>query len=140
MQWCLDLLSWEVNPYEKAATSASFFCVHSSSKVSTLSFYFRRTYCQTKQNKYVTKSGLGSQSWVFLAPWSRSRLKKQELEQLGKKSGAGAPKKLAGSSALRYTDHKEIVQKKTIILIVLYFLQFYLSSLRVKEYFAKLNQ
>ena len=30
--------------------------------------------------------------------------------------------------------------KKTIILLVLYFLQFYLSSLQGKEYFAKLNQ
>ena len=30
--------------------------------------------------------------------------------------------------------------KQTIILLVLYFLQFYLTSLRGKEYFAKLNQ
>ena len=30
--------------------------------------------------------------------------------------------------------------KKTIILLVLYFLQFYLTSLREKEYLAKLNQ
>ena len=30
--------------------------------------------------------------------------------------------------------------KKTIILLVLYFWQFYLTSLREKEYFAKLNQ
>ena len=30
--------------------------------------------------------------------------------------------------------------KKTIILLVLYFLQFYLTSLRGKENFAKLNQ
>ena len=30
--------------------------------------------------------------------------------------------------------------KKTIILLVLYFLHFYLTSLRGKEYFAKLNQ
>ena len=29
--------------------------------------------------------------------------------------------------------------KKTIILLVLYFLQFYLTSLLGKEYFAKLN-
>ena len=56
-------------------------------------------------------AGLGSR--VFLAPWSRSRLKKnQEPEPLGKKSGAGAgaAKKLAGSSALREDKkHKEIV-------------------------------
>jgi hypothetical protein len=30
--------------------------------------------------------------------------------------------------------------KKTIILLVLYVLQFYLTSLQRKEYFAKLNQ
>ena len=30
--------------------------------------------------------------------------------------------------------------KKTIIFLVLYFLQFYLTSLWGKEYFAKLNQ
>ena len=30
--------------------------------------------------------------------------------------------------------------KKTIIILVLYFLQFYVTSLRGKEYFAKLNQ
>ena len=30
--------------------------------------------------------------------------------------------------------------KKTIILLVSYFLQFYLTSLRGKEYFAKFNQ
>ena len=30
--------------------------------------------------------------------------------------------------------------KKTIILLVLYFLQFYLTSLWGKEYFGKLNQ
>ena len=30
--------------------------------------------------------------------------------------------------------------KKTIILLVLYLLQFYLTNLRGKEYFAKLNQ
>ena len=41
-------------------------------------------------------------SRVFLAPWSRSRLEE--------KSGAGAAKKLAGSSALREDKkHKEIV-------------------------------
>jgi hypothetical protein len=38
------------------------------------------------------KAGLGSR--VFLAPWSRSRLEKQSV------AGAGASKKLAGSSAL----------------------------------------
>ena len=37
-----------------------------------------------------------------MAPWSQSRSKKkyQEPEPLGKKSGAGAAKKLAGSPAL----------------------------------------
>ena len=64
-----------------------------------------------------------------LAPWSQSHLrKKQEPEPLGKKSGAA--KKLAGSSALREDEHKEIVllvkivsfyDKKAIILLVLYF-------------------
>ena len=39
---------------------------------------------------------------MLLAPWSRNRLKKnKEPEPLGKKSGAGAAKKLAGSSALQ---------------------------------------
>ena len=37
------------------------------------------------------KTGLGSRSLVFLDPWSR----------LEKKTGAGAAKKLAGSSALQ---------------------------------------
>ena len=47
----------------------------------------------------VVDSGLGSR--VFLAPWSRSRLKKnRSRSRLEKKSGAGAAKKLAGSSAL----------------------------------------
>jgi len=51
---------------------------------------------------------------VFLAPWSRSRLKKKNRSRsrLEKKSGAraGAAKKLAGSSALREDKkHKEIV-------------------------------
>ena len=59
--------------------------------------------------------GLGSRSRVFLAPWSRSRLKKKPgtgAGAAGKKSGAGAgaAKKLAGSSALREDKkHKEIV-------------------------------
>jgi len=51
---------------------------------------------------FVYKSGMGSRSRVFLAPWSRSRLKK--------KTGTGAGKKLAGSSDLREDKkHKEIV-------------------------------
>ena len=42
-------------------------------------------------------------SRVFLAPWSRSCLKKKtrSRSRLEKKSGAGAAKKIAGSSALR---------------------------------------
>ena len=51
---------------------------------------------------------------MFLAPWSRSRLKKkpgagaaweknQEPEPLEKKAGAGAAKKFAGSPALVFT-------------------------------------
>ena len=59
-------------------------------------------------------AGLGSRSRVFLAPWSRSRWKKKNRSRsrLEKKSGtgAGAAKKLAGSSALREDKkHKEIV-------------------------------
>ena len=40
---------------------------------------------------------------VLLAPWSRSRLtkKNRSRRRLEKKSGAGAAKKLAGSSTLR---------------------------------------
>ena len=57
----------------------------------------------------INKIMCGIQGWgagagrsrVFLAPWSRSRLKRP---------GAGAAKKLAGSSALREDKkHKEIV-------------------------------
>ena len=48
-----------------------------------------------------------SRSWVFLAPWSRSRLKKP---------GAGATKKLARSSALR-----EDIKRKEIVLKLLFF-------------------
>ena len=50
-------------------------------------------------------------SRVFLAPWSRSRLKKtRSHSRLEKKSGAGAAKKLTGSSALlEDKKHKEIV-------------------------------
>ena len=57
-------------------------------------------------------AGLGSQSRVFLAPGSRSRLRKKnrEPEPLRKKSGVGAAKKLSGSSALlEDKKHKEIV-------------------------------
>ena len=58
------------------------------------------------------EAGAG-QSRVFLAPWSRSRLKKkkQEPESLWKKdSGAGTVKKLAYSSPLLVDEkHKEIV-------------------------------
>ena len=56
--------------------------------------------------------GLGSRKRVFLAPWSRSRLKKKNRSRsrLEKKSGAGAAKKLAGSSVQREDKkHKEIV-------------------------------
>ena len=63
-------------------------------------------------------------------------------------------KKLAGSSALLEDNkHNEIVLRsslgiivlvsymvKKIILLVLYYLQFYLTILRGTEYFAKLNQ
>jgi hypothetical protein len=54
------------------------------------------------------------QGWVAGAgcfwPEPDSLEKKQEPEPLGKKSGAGASKKLAGSSALREDKkHKEIV-------------------------------
>ena len=40
-------------------------------------------------------AGLGSRSRVFLAPWSRSRLKNKtrSRSRLEKKSGAGAAKK-----------------------------------------------
>ena len=58
-------------------------------------------------------AGLGSRSRVFLTPWSRSRLreKNQEPEPLGKKSGAGASKNLAGSSALlEDKKHKDIIR------------------------------
>ena len=61
---------------------------------------------------------------MFLAPWSRSPLKKnrsRSRSRLEKKSGAGAAKELAGSSALR-----EDKKQREIIL-----------SLRGKEYFAK---
>ena len=68
--------------------------------------------------------------------------KNQESEPLGKKAGAGVANKLAGSSALLEDKKKKeivlmyfcysslgkivsfMVKKKTIILLVLYFLQF----------------
>ena len=57
-----------------------------------------------RQKKACLLPGLGSRSRVFLAPWSRSR------SRLKKKSGAGAAKKLAGSSTMREDKkHKDIV-------------------------------
>ena len=53
-------------------------------------------------------------SRVFLAPWCRSRLRKKtrSRSRLEKKSGTGAAKNLASSSALREDKkHKEIVLK-----------------------------
>ena len=48
---------------------------------------------------------LRSRSRVFLVPWSRSRSRTKKStrsrSRLGKKSGAGAAKKFAGSPALR---------------------------------------
>ena len=52
-------------------------------------------------------------SRVFLAPWSRSRLRKKKsgAGAAWKKSGAGAAKKLTSSSALlEDKKHKEIVR------------------------------
>ena len=76
-----------------------------------------------KKLGYKTQKSRKKQSWgaeagrsrVFLAPWSRSRLKRkpeagaaweknQEPEPLEKKSGAGAAKKFAGSPALNILD------------------------------------
>ena len=66
-----------------------------------------------------------------LGSWEPEPLEKKQTpetpELLGKKSGAGAAKKLAGSSALREDKkHEEILyfrysSKKTLILLVLYF-------------------
>ena len=71
---------------------------------------------------------------------------------MGKKSGAGAAKKLAGSSALRedkrirklYFSYSFLgkifslrVTKKQLFYLFYIFLEFYLTSLRGKEYFAK---
>ena len=57
-------------------------------------FAGKRIFCQG--------AGAG-QSRVFLAPWSRSRSKKntRSRSRLGKKSGAGAAKKFAGIPTLR---------------------------------------
>ena len=51
--------------------------------------------------------GLGSRSWVVLAPWSRSPLKKKQGAGAAwkKKSGAGAAKKLASSSAKKQLSY-----------------------------------
>ena len=75
--------------------------------------YFHVTDVSTYVCKYPREAGLGSRSRVFLAPWSRSRLKKnRSRSRLEKKSGAGAgaAKKLADSSALlKDKNHKKIV-------------------------------
>ena len=99
--------------------------------------------------------GLGSRSRVFLAPWSRSRLKKNQEPQpepLGKKSQEPEPLKnqpalqpsekikSLGKLYFNYSTLGKILRfmvKKTIILFFYIFLQFYLTSLRGKEYFAK---
>ena len=76
----------------------------------------------------MNKSGALNQGWgagagpsrVFLAPWSQSRLKKtrsRSVSRLEKKSGAGAAKKLAGSSALQ-----EDKKHKEIVLLLLFFM------------------
>ena len=92
---------------------------------------------------------------MFLAPWSRNRLKKKPGAgaALKVRSQAGAAKKLPAPQPCEkiksirklyfsYSSLSKIVSfmiKKTIILLVLYFLQFYLTSLRGKEYFPNLN-
>ena len=89
--------------------------------------------CALVCQSIVSFPGLGSRSRVFLAPWSRRRLKKKTRSwSMEKKSGAGAARKLAGSSALRedknirklyfsYSSLGKILSfmvKKTIILLV----------------------
>ena len=84
---------------------------------------------------------------MFLAPWSKSRLKKknQGPELLGKKSGAGVVKKLpAPQTCEKIKSIRKVYgiffQKCaffyhfSIILLVSYFLQSYLSSLRGKSF------
>ena len=80
------------------------------------SFYFEAyTTFQNTLSKYdvqicwIWVRNTSNRSRVLLPPWSRSRLKKTR-SCLEKKSGTGAPKKLAGSSALLVDKkHKEIV-------------------------------
>ena len=98
--------------------------------------------------KYRLRQGWGAGAGVFGS---------LEPEPLGKKSGSGvgAAKKLAGSSALlenqKYTEivlvlfffrknSKFLWLNKQLFYLFLNFLQFYLTSLRGKEYFVKLNQ
>ena len=60
---------------------------------------------KSRNQKIISRKyqGWGAGAGCILAPWSRSSLKKKNRSRsrLEKKSGNGAAKKLAGSSALR---------------------------------------
>ena len=66
-------------------------------------FVDKSAFGSSQNGKNMSKNdGLGSRSRVFLALWSRNRLKKtRSWSRLEKKSGAEAAINLAGSSALR---------------------------------------
>ena len=94
-----------------------------------------------------------SRSRIFLCISSASRLKKRSRSRLKKKTGAGAaPKNIWEPEPKNMPLQYRLLKGNcifvshvyyllfTIILLILYFLKFNISSLREKKYFAKLNQ
>ena len=79
-----------------------------------------------EKNILQNLTNIQEQESVFLAPWSRSRSKKniwsRSRSHLGKKSGAGADKKFAGSPALDFSIlfWNRFHRTKTILILSIY--------------------